>query len=171
MSAAEQRMTDIGERLTSRFYGKYRGTVTSVDADTLRVKAKVPAVLDVQESGWCTPCVPYAGAGVGMAFIPEVGAAVWIEFEAGDISHPIWSGCYWRAGELPSDAAPKVKVIVTPGGGKLLLDDDGTTITLSDANGNTVKLDSGGVTIERGGHKLVVSDAKLSVDDTAFVVQ
>ena len=119
---------------------------------------------------WCTPCVPYAGDGVGFAFIPETGAGVWIEFEGGDVSYPIWSGCYWRAGEVPPDAKPKVKAIVTPEGNKVVLDDDNKSIVLTDPNGNTVTLDSNGVTVERGGHKLVVSDAKVSVDDSSFQV-
>ena len=49
------------------------------------------------------PCVPYAGPNVGIAFLPEVGSGVWIEFEGGDVSYPIWVGCYWRDGEVPAD--------------------------------------------------------------------
>ena len=79
-----------------------------------------------------------------MAFLPEVGSGVWIEFEGGDVSYPIWVGCYWRDGELPSDAAPAVKAIVTKSGHKILLDDDAETITISDPNNNTITLDSSG---------------------------
>ena len=75
-----------------------------------------------------------------MAFLPEVGSGVWIEFEGGDVSYPIWVGCYWRDGELPSDAAPAVKAIVTKSGHKILLDDDAETITISDPNNNTITL-------------------------------
>ena len=51
------------------------------------------------------PCVPYAGPNVGFAFLPEMGSGVWIEFEGGDVSYPIWVGGYWREGEFPADAA------------------------------------------------------------------
>ena len=61
----EQAILEVLERMRSRFYGKYRGTVTAVDPDTLRIKAKVPAVLGEQTTGWCMPCVPYAGPDVG----------------------------------------------------------------------------------------------------------
>src|SRR5262249_42073563 len=101
----ETELLDIIDRLRSRFFGKYRGIVTAVDGPTLRIKAKVPAVLGTQETGWCLPCVPYAGPDVGIAFLPEEGSAVWIEFEGGDVSYPIWVGGYWRDGEQPSDAA------------------------------------------------------------------
>ena len=130
------------ERLRNRFFGKYRGIVTDVDAATLRIKAKVPAVLADQATGWARPCVPYAGHSVGFAFLPEVGAGVWIEFEGGDVSYPIWVGCYWRDGEQPSDATRKRdKAIVTKAGQKILLDDDAGTITITDPNDNTVTLD------------------------------
>ena len=101
----DQAIMDILDRLRNRFYGKYRGTVTQVDAPTMRIKAKIPSVLAGQESGWCVACVPYAGKQVGFAFLPEVGTGVWIEFEGGDVSYPIWTGCYWRKDEPPDDAA------------------------------------------------------------------
>jgi len=171
MSAMNESMLlDILERVRNRFYGKYRGTVTDVDAGTLRIKAKVPAVLGEQKTGWCEPCVPYAGPAVGLAFLPEKGAAVWIEFEGGDVSYPIWVGCYWRQGEKPSDAAPKVKAIVTKGGHKILLDDDAGSVTISDSNENTVTLDASGITLERGGKKIVVSDSEVNVNDGALEV-
>jgi uncharacterized protein involved in type VI secretion and phage assembly len=166
----DSEMMDILERMRNRFYGKYRGTVTDVDASTLRIKAKVPSVLGEQATGWCMPCVPYAGPGVGIAFLPETGAGVWIEFEGGDVTYPIWVGCYWRSGEQPSDAAPKVKAIVTASGHKILLDDDAETITISDPNENKVTLSSDGITLERGGQSLVVSDSEVNVNDGALEV-
>jgi uncharacterized protein involved in type VI secretion and phage assembly len=163
-------LSELLERVRTRYYGKYRGSVTQVDATTLRIKAKVPAVLEEQETGWCTSCVPYAGDGVGMAFLPEEGAGVWIEFENGDISYPIWTGCYWRSGELPADAAPGVKVIVTKSGHKILLDDDAGSITITDANQNSITLDSSGITILRGGQQIVVSDSEVNVNNGALEI-
>src|ERR1700733_6526660 len=102
-TGVDRALEDLLEHLRSRFYGKYRGVVQEVDASTCRIKATVPAVYGDVESGWCLPCVPYAGPGVGIAFLPEVGSAVWIEFEGGDVSFPIWTGGFWREGEVPSD--------------------------------------------------------------------
>ena len=72
----DRALEDLLEHLRSRFYGKYRGVVQDVEAATCRIKAMVPAVYGDAESGWCLPCVPYAGPGVGIAFLPEVGSAV-----------------------------------------------------------------------------------------------
>jgi phage baseplate assembly protein gpV len=166
----QQFVMDLVDRVRNRFYGKYRGTVTAVDPDTLRIKAKVPAVLVEAESGWCMPCIPYAGDGVGMAFLPETGAGVWIEFESGDVSYPIWVGCYWREGEIPPDVTPAVKAIVTAKGAKILLDDDAQTIMVTDSFNNKVTLGSDGITLERGANKVVVRDSNVSVNDGAMEV-
>lgn len=97
--------------VSGRLFGKYRGMVTeNIDPLGLaRIKLDVPAVPGTTEL-WALPCVPYAGdesSPVGMHFIPPVGAHVWVEFEGGDPSRPIWVGCYWAAKEefvQPSDA-------------------------------------------------------------------
>ncbi len=167
----EDTIREILERVRTRFYGKYRGTVTDVEPSGRgRIKAKVPAVLGEQTTGWCMPCVPYAGPDVGLAVLPEVGGGVWIEFEGGDVSYPIWTGCYWRAGEMPSDAAPAAKVLRTKAGHQIVLDDDAGSVTVTDANGNTVTLDGSGITLERSGKKVVVSDSAVTVNDGALEV-
>jgi uncharacterized protein involved in type VI secretion and phage assembly len=168
----ERALEDLVEHLRTRFYGLYRGVVTdNNDPSSLgRIKAHVPAVFGDVESSWCMPCVPYAGPQVGMAFLPEVGSGVWIEFEGGDVSYPIWVGCYWRDSELPSDVAPDVKVIVTTSPLEVKLDDGAGSITITDSNGNTVTLDSSGITMSNGGQEVVVSSSSVSVNSGALEV-
>jgi uncharacterized protein involved in type VI secretion and phage assembly len=163
-------LLDVLERLRNRFYGKYRGVVTDIDQDTLRIKAKVPSVLPGGTTGWCMHCVPYAGDQVGFAFLPTVGSGVWIEFEGGDVSYPIWAGCYWREGEMPSDATASVKALVTKAGHKLLLDDDEGTITITDANNNTITLSDEGITLKRGSSSVALSDSEVNVNDGALEI-
>lgn len=159
------------EQARPLYYGKYRGTVSKIEAATCRIKAKVPSVLGDADTAWCMPCVPYAGKGVGIAFLPEEGSGVWIEFEGGDVSYPVWTGCYWRDGEPPPDAAAHVKVIVTKAPHKLILDDDKGSITITDPNGNTVTLDSSGITLSKGSQQVMISDSSVSVNDGALEVQ
>jgi hypothetical protein len=169
---SEQILMELVERMHSRFYGKYRGTVTTVGTgeNLGRIKAKVPAVLGEIESGWCMPCVPYAGAQAAIAFLPEENAGVWIEFEGGDLSYPIWVGCYWHQGEIPDRVAVDVKVIRTKGGQQIILDDNRTSITIVDRNENSVILDDEGIKIVRGSGKVEVSDGEVSVNDGAMEV-
>jgi uncharacterized protein involved in type VI secretion and phage assembly len=164
-------LEDVIERMRSRFYGKYRGIVTDVDATTMRVKATVPSVLGTTTSGWCLPCLPYTGPNVGFAFLPEVGSGVWVEFEGGDVSYPIWVGGYWNQGEVPSDAAGDVKVLMTASQIELKFDDSQESLTITDANGNTVTLDSSGVTASNGSSTVALSSSSVSINDGALEVQ
>jgi uncharacterized protein involved in type VI secretion and phage assembly len=166
----EDLMFELADRLQNRFYGKYRGIVTEVDTSTLRIKATVPAVLGTTPSGWCQPCVPYAGPSVGFFFLPDAGAAVWIEFEGGDVSYPIWTGCFWREGELPAEATPTVRGIVTAAPHQLLFDDEADEVSLGDSNGGSVVFDSSGVTTTRGGKSVAVSDSSVALNNDAFQV-
>jgi hypothetical protein len=137
------------DRRTSRFFGKYRGLVRD-NQDPLnlgRLKARVPEVLGSVDTGWALPAAPYAGDGVGIYTVPGTGAGVWIEFESGDVSRPIWTGCWWGDDQLPKDetgsaSTPARKIVRTDEGLLLSLDDGGRTITLSDGNGaNLIKFD------------------------------
>jgi hypothetical protein len=90
------------------FYGKYRGTVIN-NVDPLlrgRLLLEVPDVTGLVPSSWAEPCVPLAGPTgppMGVYMVPPIGAGVWVEFERGDPSKPIWVGCRWG---LPSDVPP-----------------------------------------------------------------
>jgi uncharacterized protein involved in type VI secretion and phage assembly len=168
-SHIDRTLIDVLERLRNRFFGKYRGVVTDVDAGTMRVKASVPAVLGEQPSGWARPSVPFAGPSMGFAFLPEVGTGVWIEFEGGDVSYPIWVGCYWHDGEQPSDASSSVLAIVTKAGQKILLDTSGT-ITVSDQNGNTVTLDSSGISLQGASQSVALANAGVNINNGALQV-
>jgi hypothetical protein len=91
-----------------KFYGKYRGTVVNIiDPKSLgRIQAMVPAVSALLPTSWCLPCYPVAGRLSGASFIPQLGSAVWIEFEGGDPDYPIWTGCFYGLGaERPADAS------------------------------------------------------------------
>ncbi len=88
------------------------------------------------------------------------------------MSYPIWVGGYWREGEVPADAADHVKVIVTAAPLKVEFDDDQSSITLSDPNGNTATMDSSGITLANGQSvSVVVSSSSVSVNDGALEVQ
>lgn len=171
MTAGDDRaLEDLLDRLRTRFYGKYRGIVTSVQPGTMRIKALVPSVLGDTPTGWCMPCVPYAGPKSGFAFLPAVGSGVWIEFEGGDVSYPIWVGGYWRENEVPPGPGRNVRVLVTA---KLTLtvDDDQGTITLSDQNNNTVTLDKSGIKLANGQKSVVVSSSSVSINAGALEVK
>ncbi|MEA2147682.1 MAG: hypothetical protein QOF37_3020 [Thermoleophilaceae bacterium] len=149
----------------ARHFGKYRGLVSdnSDPEHRGRIRARVPEILQDVETGWALPALPYSGANQGVWTIPPSGAGVWIEFEAGDVSRPIWTGCWWGDGERPktesgTEATPAIKVVRTEKGLMVSMDDDGQTISVSDENGdNILKIDvqPGTITI-KGASKAVV---------------
>jgi uncharacterized protein involved in type VI secretion and phage assembly len=159
-----------------RLFGKYRGIVVDVEdpKDRGRIRARVPEVLGHVESGWANPAAPYAGPGVGVWTIPPVGAGVWIEFEAGDVSRPIWTGCWWAEDDRPSNhertkAVPPLKIIRSEQGLMVSMDDRGEVISLSDEQGSnivTIEVRRGQVTV-KGAAKVVVEAPQIELVENA----
>ena len=162
---------ELADRLQNRFFGKYRGTVTAVDAPTLRIKATVPAVLGATPTGWCLPCVPYAGPDVGFFFVPisRRGGMDRIRGRrrvtthldrmllarrrtavAGHAHHPRYRH---------RRAAPSCSSTTTP-----------TRSPSADSNGGTVAFDSSGVTTTRGSKSVAVADDAVALNNDAFKV-
>jgi hypothetical protein len=78
-----------------RFYGVYRGVVADT-RDPLsknRIRVQVPQVLSDQITGWAWPVVPITNGGAPMD-APTVGDGVFISFEGGDPSFPLWVGSF-----------------------------------------------------------------------------
>ena len=111
----EELVERVVERVGSSYFGKYRGIVTDVDDpnNQCRIRATVPAVLGEQACGWALPASPFAGDGHGMVMLPKVGSGVWIEFEAGQLDNPIWSGAWWASGQRPDPQGAGVRIIVS----------------------------------------------------------
>jgi hypothetical protein len=152
-------------RRRGRFFGKFRGKVVN-NLDPLlqgRLQAMVPEVLGTEISVWALPSAPYVGEGIGLYAIPPVGANVWVEFEAGDPSRPIWTGGWWGPGQVPVDAQneppnPDRKILKTNAGLMVVLDDGQTTLTLSDSDGrNQILIDvKQGVVSLKGATRVIV---------------
>jgi uncharacterized protein involved in type VI secretion and phage assembly len=181
---------DLLEKLVDwmrhRYFGKYRGTVTdNVDpTGRARVKVRVPAVLG-ELAVWAMPCVPYAGDKVGFHFLPEPDTGVWVEFEAGDPSYPIWTGCFWSDDQLPDEASAAAKKVIRTAKATVVLDDDTPEIHASVDDAGDVKIgdevviqrdqashtvSTGGVKSEIGGQKTELTQSSFSVDDGALEV-
>jgi uncharacterized protein involved in type VI secretion and phage assembly len=111
---------------------------------------------------------------MGTYLIPEVGAGVWVEFEAGDPSYPIWSGCYWGDNQTPKDnggtaASPTLKVIRSQQGLMVTLNDTDQVITVSDQNGDnvvTIEVQSGKITV-KGATKAIVEAPQIELVENA----
>jgi uncharacterized protein involved in type VI secretion and phage assembly len=161
----------------TRFYGKYRGKVTSnTDPQNIgRLQVSVPAVFGEFPSNWALPSVPYAGQQSAFYAIPPVQANVWVEFEGGDPERPIWSGCFWGTGEVPSTAlaaAATVPHLLFQTSGQTTLqvsDAPGPTggIMLKTASGAAITINDTGITITNGqGATIKLTGAAITIDGT-----
>ena len=160
----------------TRLYGKYRGRVSDdQDPNKLgRIRALVPEVLGTVDSGWALPAAPYGGDKSGLFAIPPVDAGVWVEFEAGDVSRPIWSGCWWADGQPPptpdgTAGAPTAKVLRSEKGLTIALDDDAEKITIADEKGkNVLEIDVGGGEVKiTAGSKVVLEASEVEIGKSA----
>lgn len=177
---------DFQHAQLNKVWGKYAGTVAdNGDPQRMgRLQVRCNAILG-SAVVWAMPCVPYAGKGVGMHFLPPKEAGVWIEFEGGDVSRPIWTGCYWAKGDLPAQASSAdIKLIVTDKA-SVLIDDGAGEVTVKNHDGSSVTWNAGvesaaggskhsvgaaGVVSDAGGGKVEVTPASVSIMDGAFSV-
>lgn len=162
------------EKVENRYYGKYRGVVEdNKDPEKRgRLKVKVPALMGDEVIGWAMPCLPFGGgADSGFYIIPEAKDGVWVEFEMGDLSYPIWSGTWWAKDEAPkgvedAEPAPDLKIIKTKSGHIIQLDDAGETITIIDKEGNKILMDSNNIEINADSRDIVLNGANITIEAT-----
>jgi len=189
-------LRQVIEHVRDKYYGKYRGFVASNEDPEHRgrLRLRVPSILGTEETSWALPCLPFGGlAGQGHFMIPEPEAQVWVEFEEGELSHPIWTGTFWQAdGDAPVDLdgdQPLKRTIKTPSGHTLEFDDtegeeklrlehpqgaslsidENGTIALTDANGATLVLDadaSEAVLRDSHGNTLTMSSSGSTLEDS-----
>ena len=169
--------TSTTQSQARNFFGKYRGTVIN-NVDPLmrgRLMLEVPDVTGLVPSSWAEPCVPLAGPTglpMGVYMVPPIGAGVWVEFEMGDPSKPIWVGCRWG---LPTDIPPLALAgipaspnicIQTMGQQMLMLSDAPPTpatggIMLKSLTGATLVVNDAGIFIQNGKGASIMMTANI----------
>jgi uncharacterized protein involved in type VI secretion and phage assembly len=156
-----------------------------------RVKVKLPWAPDADGGAyeaWARLATTMAGKGRGTWFVPDANDEVLVAFEGGDPRRPYVIGALWNG----TDSTPEtmdgggnnykkviksrngVKITLddqdgqeslkleTPGGQKLTLKDGPGSVQIEDSNGNSVKLESSGVT--------VTASAKVTVNASTVAV-
>ena len=164
----EETVARVAQRVTSSYFGKYRGIVTdNNDPEKLcRIMAQVPAVMGEIAVGWALPAFPFAGDGHGQVMLPEIGSAVWIEFEAGNLDFPIWSGGFFLQSQSPPD--PKgvgVRVIVSRNQHQVVLDDESDKVIVKHSGGATIEMSATELSLTIGANKMVMSLTSITFND------
>lgn len=141
-----------------------------------RVRVKLPWSPDGGSEGyeaWARLSTMMAGSGHGSWFIPDVDDEVLIAFEAGDARFPFVVGGLWNGNDAPpeemdgsgennlktlktrsgvmiqiDDSSGQEQLLLeTPGGQRMRLKDGAGAVEIEDSNGNSVKLESAGITV------------------------
>jgi hypothetical protein len=163
----EKKLVELVEWKNGHLFGKYRGQVDSVEkGNDLGLISVV--VHDVFGKDFVLkrvrPCSPFGGDKHGFVLIPEKGDGVWIEFEAGNPSLPIWSGFWWAKNEIPEPKDPLIRSFITTKGHKLLLNDKDNKVQLLHAGGAELTMTDSDITIKIGD-----SSIKLTKNDITLL--
>lgn len=156
-----------------------------------RVRVRLPWSPDGSGPGyeaWARLATLMAGADRGTWFIPDVGDEVLVAYEAGDPRRPYVVGALWNGQDAPPEQMDGAeennkKVIVsrnnirvtlddtqgqetvtieTPGGQVLTLQDGPGTVKINDSNGNSLTMESAGMTLRTAG-KLTIEASTINV--------
>jgi uncharacterized protein involved in type VI secretion and phage assembly len=172
-------------------YGAYPAQVTDIqDPDGQgRVKLSLPWSPDGaggQYEVWARLATLMAGNNRGSWFIPDVGDEVLVVFLGGDPSQPCVVGALWNGLDSPPQAmdsqnniklirsrngvkitlddsqGQETMILETPGGQKVTLKDGPGSIAIEDSNGNSIRLETSGIT--------VTASAKVTVNASTVEV-
>lgn len=148
----------------NRYYSVYRATVLSTDdpdnANGLLVW--MPEVLGGIK-GWAYPRHQYGSQGCGIkGLTPQEGDIVYVSFEYGDASKPLWEYHGWARGEAPFPLNnPLVGGIITPNGNRILYNEEDNTLDV---------YFNGQVFIHGKGETVVTSDSSVTIKGASGVV-
>ncbi|MDD7942415.1 phage baseplate assembly protein V [Actinomycetospora lutea] len=165
-----------------RYYGKYRATVLNNTDPMLqgRIMVQLADRYGMFPSTWALPALPFAARGTAaMVALPQVGSMVWVEFEAGEPDHPIWTGGFWPdeggfpvaalAGATP--ATPNIHLQTTTGVTVTLSDLPATQVQVRTPTGASIIIGTAGVTILNGqGASIAMVGSSVVINNGALVV-
>jgi uncharacterized protein involved in type VI secretion and phage assembly len=169
-------------RESPKFYGVYRGTVVNnIDPMQIgRIQATVPDVSGLTPTTWAMPCIPIAGKQMGTFMVPQIGAGVWLQFEAGDPDRPVWTGGWWgTVAEVPALALagvpgdPNFVIQTTLQNAVVVSDLAGPTggIMLKSTTGATIIVNDTGIYIQNGkGASIVMTGPTVTINAGALVI-
>jgi hypothetical protein len=149
------------------YFGIYAGKVETNDAGAGVLGVKVPALFPAGEALDARPALPY-----GVLFLPEVGTKVWVQFEGGEPTLPLWTGVQQVGDEWPDDpATPDARTLRSLTDQRVVLDDtsgsEGVALVFG-GKAHAVRLTDSGVVIEHdSGHTITLGDSDVVIEHSS----
>ena len=168
--------------MSKKFFGKYRGSVLSnLDPQRIgRLQVKIPSLLASTPAIWAVPCFPCAGHQMGVWALPEIGAGVWVEFEEGDLTRPVWTGSWYASSaDVPALALagdpvyPSIVLQTARQNCIALSDASGPAggIVIKTASGAILSINDAGITISNGkGAVIAMNGPVVSINNGALAI-
>lgn len=183
LGSMQDQLARSAREARNKLYGVYRGTVVKVGTKTSdpknegllgQLQVYVPEIWGKNDSDlpWANPVVPFAGDGYGALMLPKEKDGVCLLFEGGVQDHPVWIGGFWsHNAKRPDPAAENVRVIVSPHGHKIVVDDKNDQLQLAHKNGHKITIGNNDITVEvDGGGKVVIDKSGVTINGQSFSV-
>jgi uncharacterized protein involved in type VI secretion and phage assembly len=114
-----------------------------------------------------------------MVTLPQVGSSVWVEFEAGDLDCPIWTGAFWpdpggvpplaMAGATP--LTPNIHLQTSTGTSVTLSDNPAQQILIRTAAGAMINIGAAGIQIQNGqGASIAMVGPSVIINNGALTI-
>jgi len=130
-----ERLVYYGLEAFGKYYSSYRGyVVDNNDPDNMgRLKLQVPSVARSKTlQTWAYPKHGFSGADYGTQLLPLIGDLVWVEFELGNPSQPLWMLGHFGKEERPEEfSSPQIYGFKSPKGQIIIIDDDKEEIIIN----------------------------------------
>jgi uncharacterized protein involved in type VI secretion and phage assembly len=156
-----------------------------------RVKVSLPWSPDTgggKYEAWARLATMMAGNNRGSWFVPDNNDEVLIAFEAGDTRRPYVIGALWNGSDAPPESmdgggnnykkvlksrngvtvtlddqdGQETFIAETPGGQKVTLKDGPGSVEIVDSNGNSIKLESSGITLTASA-KVTINAGQMAI--------
>ena len=163
-----------------------------------RVKVSLPWSPDTgggKYEAWARLATMMAGNNRGSWFVPDTNDEVLIAFEAGDTRRPYVIGALWNGSDAPPESmdgggnnykkvlksrngvtvtlddqdGQESFIAETPGGQKVTLKDGPGSVEIVDSNGNSIKLESSGITLTASA-KVTINAAQMAISASMVTV-
>ena len=165
-----------------KYFGKYRATVlNNLDPQSQgRIQVQLADKYGMFPSTWAMPSFPFAGeAQSGAVALPGVGSMVWVEFEAGDIDYPIWSGAFYSeqsgfpalalAGASP--VTPNIHFQTTTGTSVTLSDNPAQQVMIKTVSGSLITIGESGMVMSNGkGATIALTGPSVIINNGALTI-
>jgi Rhs element Vgr protein len=165
------------------------GVVMKLDEDPEgehRIQVQLPVLQAATQGIWARLAKFHGSNAFGAFFVPEIGDEVLLGYLHNDPCHPVVLGSLYSSKHPPPYALEakndtkaivtrclskiefkeedKIITVITPAGNQIVLSDKDQSILLKDQNGNSAKLDPGGITIDSPKDIKVTAKGTITID-------